>query len=163
MQMADNKLDAYAAYLFTFKAEEWNRFQSFLGKWSSDHGTTEKWSSGSSKSIPADVPIFLMKQGEDPTGIIAAGVHRITQSTPHAVEREKAGDGPRARERFAVQSLSPSWRKTDFWTYAICPRNTEGREGQVLACLPKSFARFESGGRRRSGRTAANRRRPASH
>ena len=71
--MADNKLDAYAAYLFTFKAEEWNRFQSFLGKWSSDHGTTEKWSSGSSKSIPADVPIFLMKQGEDPTGIIAAG------------------------------------------------------------------------------------------
>jgi hypothetical protein len=82
--VSQHENNAYEAYLFTFKAEEWEEFDEFLEKWSANHGTTEEWSSGPSKSIPSGVPIFLMKQGKAPTGIIAAG---FTASENHPSKR----------------------------------------------------------------------------
>ena len=76
--------NAYDGYLFTFKSEDWNEFDEFLDKWSVDHSTTEEWSSGPSKSIPKNAPIFLMKQGKAPTGIIASG---FTASENHPMKR----------------------------------------------------------------------------
>jgi hypothetical protein len=82
------KHKTYDAYLFTFKAEDWDEYEDFFERWLADHSETENWSSGTTKSVPSGVPFFLMKQGEHPIGIIASGV---TVSKNRPMDRWSAG------------------------------------------------------------------------
>lgn len=104
--MAKRGSNEYAAYLFTFKAKKWIGFDDFLSRWYADPSTTEEWSSGQSKSIPSDAPVFVMKQGESPTGIIASGFTDSPNRPYRHARRGEVGSGRANVLRF-TQFLRP--------------------------------------------------------
>src|SRR6185312_13641374 len=71
------KSNAYAAYLFSWVPHSerwgWRDLRAFRKRWQENPSLTEEWSCGRSKSIPINARFYLIKQGDPPRGIFAAG------------------------------------------------------------------------------------------
>src|ERR1700760_588191 len=68
----------YAAYLFSWVPDpqrwSWDDLRNFRRRWQKAPELTEGWSCGRSKSIPINARIYVIKQGDPPRGIFAAGL-----------------------------------------------------------------------------------------
>lgn len=67
----------YSAYLFSWVPDperwNWEDLRNFRKRWRKNPDLTEDWSCGGSKSIPINTRFYVVKQGEPPHGIFAAG------------------------------------------------------------------------------------------
>src|SRR4051812_32687259 len=68
----------YSAYLFSWSGDperwSWQDLRGFRKAWLKNPDLTEIWSCGKSKSIPINARFYVVKQGEPPRGIFAAGL-----------------------------------------------------------------------------------------
>jgi hypothetical protein len=82
-----------AIYLFTWVPEYYKELYEDYKKWLGEGRVdVPNWSSGSSKSIPTEVSVFVMRQGSEPRGIIARGRTISPTRTPGESGNAHAND-----------------------------------------------------------------------